>query len=147
MSNVRLKPVDKDNYKAVISLNVHPEQKDFVASNVFSIAQAYVHKDFIPKAIMVDDLAVGFLMYTYNDDDCPDMCAIIRFMIDKKYQKLGYGKEALLQLKEQVAGDKMKGLGVTYKPDNKAAARLYASIGMIETGRFFNGEKEAILRF
>ena len=61
-------PVTKDNWKALIKLKVHESQNHFVASNLFSIAQAQFgdeyegHWELFPYGIYDGDAPVGFLM-------------------------------------------------------------------------------------
>ena len=60
---------------------------------------------------------------------------IWRFMIDKKYQKRGYGREAFKQtldfIKTKPAGDSEYVL-LSYEPSNEVGRKLYASFGFKE---------------
>ncbi|MCX5977532.1 MAG: hypothetical protein NTV33_12100 [Coprothermobacterota bacterium] len=49
-------------------MKTRPEQKGFVADNVFSIAEAKVHSTFVPLAIYADQSLVGFTMYGFDPD-------------------------------------------------------------------------------
>jgi hypothetical protein len=40
---IELKEIKEENFRECIRLNVSESQKNFVASNVYSIAQAYIH--------------------------------------------------------------------------------------------------------
>lgn len=83
-----LKPITKDNWHAAIRLEVAPEQRKFVASNLYSIAQS----QFEPGTVLLgiyneDETMVGFLMYgPYHDE-----MWIWRLMVDQQYQGRGYG--------------------------------------------------------
>ena len=62
-------PVVRENWQALIDLKVREDQKHFVASNLYSIAQAQFgdefegHWDLFPYGIYDGDMPVGFLMY------------------------------------------------------------------------------------
>lgn len=60
---VILKELTQDNWEDCIELKVHPEQENFVASNLYSIAEAQFIKGCVSLAIYNDDILVGFIMY------------------------------------------------------------------------------------
>jgi diamine N-acetyltransferase len=61
-----IRPVTKENWEVLIKLNVRQDQKNFVASNLYSIAQAQFgdefegHWDLFPFGIYDGDAPVGF---------------------------------------------------------------------------------------
>jgi len=72
----------------------------------------------------------------------------MRFMIDASHQGKGYGKLAIIQLIEHLKTFPRKpapSIYLSYKPDNEAARKLYASIGFKETGEISCGETVARL--
>ena len=149
-----IRPVTKDNWQELIKLKVREEQTHFVASNLYSIAQAQFgeefegHWDLHPFGIYDDrDQPVGFLMYAYNFEHPTQQAFIIRLMVDDKYQGLGYGRFGMQKMLEIFRADeRIKTVGISYEPENEAARKLYASLGFEETGRMIDGETEAILR-
>ena len=84
---VKLKEINKENFWEVIELGVKDEQKEYVLDNSISIAQAKIQPECIPMAIYDDETLVGFLMYCIDTDD--GNYWIYRFMIDKKFQRMG----------------------------------------------------------
>ena len=74
--NVRLVKVDTDNLDDLIKLTVNDYQKNFVASNIYSIAEAYAtvaEGGFAqPFGIYADEEPVGFLMIGYFKKDDED---------------------------------------------------------------------------
>jgi diamine N-acetyltransferase len=66
---ITLKEITRDNFWDCISLEVSPEQVEFVTSNAVSIAQSKVQTECIPMAVYDDDLMVGFVMYCIDEDD------------------------------------------------------------------------------
>ncbi|HEX3054544.1 MAG TPA: hypothetical protein VHP82_00215, partial [Gaiellaceae bacterium] len=60
---VSLRPETKENVRAVCGLGLRPEQREYVAPNVRSIAEAYVEPLAWPRAIYADEEPVGFLAW------------------------------------------------------------------------------------
>jgi diamine N-acetyltransferase len=128
------------------------EQKNFVASNLYSIAQSHFgdeyegHWDFHPFGIYDNDEPVGFLMYGFNFEHPRFQAFIIRLMVDQKYQKKGYGRFGMEKMLEVFRADeRIKRVGISYGPQNEVARKLYASLGSVETGEIFEGEVVAVL--
>jgi diamine N-acetyltransferase len=83
------------------------EQKDFVAENVQSLAEAYATRNegnnALPLAVYNDDDLIGFVMIgkgTVGNEDESDLIkenyCIWRLMIDKKYQGRGLESRRLM---------------------------------------------------
>ena len=136
---ITLKEVTSDNFEAVIKLKVFDEQKEFVASNVFSLAQAKVYPECKPMAVYNDNELVGFVMYGLDLDD--NEYWISRLMIDKKYQRKGYGKAAMLCVLGDLKSIKgMQKVYVSFEPENSGARTLYTQLGFLPDGRVLEGE-------
>jgi diamine N-acetyltransferase len=143
-SGVSLRAVDQENFLAVVDLAVEDSQRGFVSPNVFSIAQAWVEPTSEPLAIYAGDDLVGFAMYGLDEDT--DDWWIIRFMIDRRHQRRGFGREAaraLIRLIVERAGANT--ITLSYESDNVVAAALYRSLGFVETGEIEDGEVVARL--
>lgn len=148
MKKVRLSNVDEKNWEAVCDLKLTADQKGFIASNLYSIAESRFNRHARPMAIYAGKKVVGFLMYeSMHDDAAPDDYSIYRFMIDKKRQGKGYGRVALkLLIKEIQSSERWRNLFICYEPENIVAAKLYKSVGFIETGLDDDGEMIAVIR-
>jgi diamine N-acetyltransferase len=149
MSETR--PVTKDNWKDLIRLKVREDQTNFVASNLYSIAEAQFgdefegHWDLHPLGIYNGETPVGFLMYAFNFAHPKQQAFIIRLMVDEKYQGKGYGRFGMEWMLETFRGDeRIKTVGISYEPENEAARKLYASLGFAETGEMIDGEVVAV---
>ena len=147
-----IRPVTKDNWHALIDLKVRDDQKGFVASNLYSIAEAQFgddlegHWDMYPYGIYDGDSPVGFLMYGYNFEHPKQQAFIIRLMVDQKFQGKGYGRFGIQKMLEIFRADeRVKAVGISYEPENEAARRLYASLGFVEPGEMIEGEVLAVL--
>ena len=161
---IELRPIsilDKE-MEECINLSVTEEQYNFVASNSYSLAEAYdVNKKYAekkegnraaPYAAYKDGKMVGFVMIGYlhpdNDEDINNYCDepfyyIWRLFVDKAYQGKGIGTEILRLAMEKV---KTKYLGKanwcfsSYVPENTASKRTFAAYGFVENGRMDDGE-------
>jgi diamine N-acetyltransferase len=133
------KPVNEDNFEDVIKLKVAEKQENYVASNIYSIAQAKVLPECIPLAIYNDEELVGFLMYAMDRDD-KEYC-IYRLMIDERYQCRGYGRAAMKAIIELIKQDKNHHvLYLSFEPENSRARKLYESLGFEPDGRMIDNE-------
>ncbi|PKM65114.1 MAG: GNAT family N-acetyltransferase [Firmicutes bacterium HGW-Firmicutes-19] len=136
---IQLKEINESNFRDCIRLNVNENQKTFVATNVYSIAQAYIHYgSAFPYGIYQDDKMVGFVMLGHNKED--QEFWLWRFMIDEKFQDQGIGTKAV-----QLALEKFKEMGATeiylsYEPENHIADALYRKFGWLPTGKVEEGE-------
>ena len=89
---VTLKDIDRENFRAAVRLEVHEDQKNFVAPNVFSIAQSKVEPAFKVQAVYDGEEMVGFVMYGWDEEEgCYELA---RLMVDKNRQGKGYGRAA-----------------------------------------------------
>jgi len=152
MSEIR--PVTKDNWRQLIRLQVREDQRHFVASNLYSIAESQFgddfegHWDLHPFGIFDDsDDPVGFLMYGFNFEHPKQQAFIQRLMVDEKFQGKGYGRFGMQKVLEIFRADeRIREVGISYEPENEAARKLYASLGFSETGRMVEDEVEAVLK-
>ena len=95
---------------------------------------------------------IGFDIDDYRDD-APAIAKgnynLWRLMIDKAYQKRGYGKEAVrlaLDFIESFPCGKADYCWLSYEPENEVARQLYCSFGFTETGEMDGEEVIAIRR-
>jgi diamine N-acetyltransferase len=142
MMGIHLNSITKEIWEECIELAVGEEQKRFVASNLYSIAQVQFLDNFEAFAIYDYITMVGFTLFGLDEDDYNYW--IYRMMVDKKYQGNGYGTAALNEiirrLSEKPDCDKIM-LG--YHPENLGAERLYFSAGFEPAGMAPWGEKLA----
>lgn len=147
--NITLRNITKENYLAAIKLKVTPEQDNFVAPNVFSIAQSKFYTSWKPTAIFNEEEMVGFLMYgDYDLNEGDGTIWIIRLMVDVNFQKKGFGREAMLKLIDHIKNNyAQKELFVSFVPENISAKNLYESLGFKDTGRVDEDEIVYCLNF
>ena len=156
--DIHLEKIDWDNYRKVLKLRVTKEQENYVASNKASLIHAFVQSsDGTPVhafAVKNGKTIVGFMQIMYDNDwtgyERDDWLTsetykqyegrpyyyIWRFMIDKKYQGRGYGKEAFkqtLDLIKTFPDGKADYVVISYDRNNERGRKLYGSFGFEET--------------
>lgn len=145
---ITLRPITVDNFEECIQLRVTDEQKEFIASNVYSLAEAYAlvkHHNYKPitYAIYNEEVMVGFAFAIYqpinedDPDDDEDVYYLARIMIDHKYQGKGYGKVALQKLIDIIKSfpcGPAQAIVLSSNPQNKKAYSLFLSVGFKEMG-------------
>jgi diamine N-acetyltransferase len=148
---ISLRPVDSSNYRECIALAVAPDQQRFVASNVQSLAEAYVwRKGAEPYAVYSDDEMIGFaLLFPLGegepDDSVPPADTVrgfilVRLMIDRRFQGRGLGRAALEAVVELIRGRGLPTIRLSVVPENEQALEFYRSNGFAETGELQEGE-------
>jgi len=140
---ISFRAITEDNFDTIIQMK-RPDDEHFVASNAYSLAQAWLYRDagdVYPFAIYDDETPVGFMML---DEDLDEKCLIIwRIMFPVENQNKGYGTAAIREI-IRLAKDsgKYDFLLIDYAPDNKIAEHVYTKLGFRPTGKFEYGEYE-----
>lgn len=156
MNPIHLEKLTWNTVDDVLKLNVSKEQKGFVAKNSESIIDAYFAmteegKKVFTFGIYCGKRAVGFLMISYNCawrenlDFAKNSYYIWRFMIDKKYQGRGYGREALklaVDFIRTAPCGKAEYCWLSYEPENAVARKLYLSSGFEERPELCKEDEE-----
>lgn len=135
--NVSLHRVNRDNWHLAIQLEVKPDQRPDVATNVQSIAEAYVDSSLRPFLIYPSgcndpeprDGPVGFIAYEVAD--C-GIGFILRLMIDHRYQGKGYGRAAVSEAIHRLRREPgVQRIATSHRSGNEAASRLYRKLGFV----------------
>ncbi len=138
--NIRLEPINKNNYKNCISIG----SSQFIACNVLSIVEAYVFDDWYPCCIYFKNTLVGFLMYSIDEDD--RKLWMYKLYINEEHQNKGYGTAAVNKLltivKEKYDCNEFY---TSTSLQNERALHVYESIGFERTGKI--KDKQVVLRY
>lgn len=156
MNQIHLEKLTWDTVDDVLKLRVAKEQKGYVAPNSDSMIDAYFAmteegKNVYTFGIYNGKKAVGFLMISYNCvwrdnlEFAKNSYYIWRFMIDRRYQNNGYGREAL-----RLAVDFIRTFPcgeadccwLSYEPENEVARKLYISEGFVEKPELCREDEE-----
>lgn len=106
---ISLQPITSTNWVTCIELRptTYQQQRGFVASNVLSLAQAYIDRWWIPTAVYAQQIMVGFILYgcwpaaPITAEYGPRKSGIhhvLRMVVDQRYQGQGYGYAAMHRL-------------------------------------------------
>lgn len=146
---ISLREITKENLFKIIKLSVFDEQKDQVASNAVSIAEAHYNLETAWfRGIYKDDEAVGFVMlYLIHEDK---EYGVWRFMIDKNHQGKGYGKASMDLIKDvlkEMVPD-ITEFFLSYVPKEKGGAdKFYKKVGFKDTGKMDEDEKVMCFKY
>lgn len=137
---VELRRIDESNFRKVVSMKLTQGGQEFVAPNVYSLAQAWVfYEEARPLAIYNDEDVIGFIMLSYDEKE--RKAGIWRFMIAEEHQGKGYGKEAMIKAIDMIRNEnKFDSIELDYVPGNVVAKHLYENLGFKETGEVEDGE-------
>lgn len=145
---VTLKQLNSSNFETCINLKVQQVQRRFIASNAYSLAQAYAETNdsyttALPFAVYHEDKVVGFVMVHYqpvnpnDEDDTETVYYISRVMIDGFYQGKGFGKAAFLALLDYLKTmplGKAEAIVLSCNEANTVAFQLFISHGFTRMG-------------
>ena len=134
-NKIKFRDIDKSNYNECISLRVGEHQKNYVASNMYSLVQASYEDGLYPLGIFNEDEMIGFLLYDYDEE--LNGWSLSRFMIDIKYQNKGFGRKALEKFLEYFQSKfPNKSLYTSVEIDNDIAIKLYQKYGFVIKSSF-----------
>jgi diamine N-acetyltransferase len=141
---VTLREITKDTVRDVVRLKPTPHQERFVAPNSVSIAQAHFHPEAWFRGIYADETPVGFVMledWTQVAGAEPQLyrdapyIGLWRFMVDGRYQGLGFGRRALeMAIAHAKSKPGIPQMLLSYVPGEGSPDKLYRSFGFEPTG-------------
>jgi diamine N-acetyltransferase len=148
---ISLRHIDSSNYREAIELSVGADQQQFVASNLQSLADAYVWREAAePYAVYSHDEMVGFaLLFPLGDGEDDDSIPepgtergyiLVRLMIGEGFQGHGYGRAALDAIVELVRDRQLPTIRLSVVPENEQALEFYRRNGFAETGEIHGSE-------
>ena len=141
-SAVSLREITADTVYTVCRLSdtLEVPQKNMVASNAMSIAEAHFSTHAWFRAIYAGDTPVGFIMLHDSLEDSPGYF-LWRLMVAAPYQGMGFGRRAVEQLIEMVRSRPgAKVLGVSCGQGEGSPEGFYLKLGFKRDGRMFDDE-------
>ena len=141
---ILFKGITEENFTDIVKMK-RPADEGFVASNEYSLAQAWLYRDnndVYPFAIYDDQTPVGFMLL---DEDLEERYLVIwRIMFPAEYQCKGYGTQAIKKIIQLAkASNKYDYMLIDCVPQNIIAKHVYEKLGFKPTGEIVNnGEIE-----
>jgi diamine N-acetyltransferase len=156
-SPVSLVEITKANLRDFLRLKVAPSQEGFVAPVAVSIAQAHFHPEAWFRGIAAGGTAVGFAMLE-DWSRCPESApedwwrepyvGLWRFLVDQRFQCLGFGAQALrLLIGHARAVPGAKAMLLSFVPGPGSPEAFYRRFGFEPTGEVSEGEHVMRLAF
>lgn len=140
-ATVTLREITEETVNAILNLRVAKEQENFVANNAVSLAQAHFSKHAWFRAIYADETPVGFILLF--DNSAEPTYYLWRFMLDERFQRLGFGSKAIGLLVDYVkTRPNATELLLSYVPQEGGPKGFYESLGFVHTGKEHGGELE-----
>jgi len=142
---VVLREVTGETVRAVCLLQVGLEQRGFVAPNAVSVAEAMFNPKAWFRAVVADDVPVGFVMLSLDPETAEYY--LWRFMIDEGYQGMGFGRAAIGAVVDHVRSlPDATELLVSWVPAPGGPEPFYSGLGFEPTGEVDEGEVVARLQ-
>lgn len=140
---MKLIPITQKNRKEAESLQVKPEQINYIESVVECMQEADEIADWHPVGLYVEDTIVGFAMYGNISETKYTRLWFDRLLIDWRYQSKGYGNQAFeLVLKTILENYPGIPIYLSVYDDNVQAISMYKKHGFDYTGELdTKGEK------
>ena len=133
---MRLISVTEENWMDVASLSVKEEQKGYVAPAIGILARGYVYRDCNVKIYVFenDGTIVGTALVREFTDE-PLGYDLQQFMIDERYQRKGYGSQALEMILDELRKEgHYDHVELCVKKADTEAIRLYEKHGFVDSG-------------
>lgn len=150
---ITLQEVTADTVRRVCALSntLSEAQRNMVADNAVSIAEAYFCDKAWFRAIYAHSEPVGFVMLHMGGDsgeEDHDYNGVFlwRFMIAGPHQGKGYGSKVIEILKKQLKDQGIKELMTSYVMAAGNPGEFYQKMGFVPTGKVYGGEAAALLK-
>jgi diamine N-acetyltransferase len=133
-----------------LSETLSEAQRNKVADNGTSIAEAHFSENAWFRAVYADEVPVGFVMLHIGSDydviDCPG-AFLWRFMIAGPFQRMGYGEKAIALVVREMKARGFSELFTSYGLGEASPEGFYKRLGFVTTGETYDDEVEAVLSF
>jgi diamine N-acetyltransferase len=143
---VSLREITEDTLRPILKMEVAAGQKQYVAPNAVSIAQAHFSKYAWFRAIYAGDDAVGFAMLSIDTEKSEYY--LWRFMIGEEFQGNGYGYRAMelvIDFARTLPNAEEFSLSYVRGPGDPSG--FYAKLGFVDTGEMIEGEHIMVLKW
>lgn len=133
---MKLVEITPENYQAAEAMSVKPEQSDFVATVIESLADVFVYKTPEFRLAVHDETVIGYAVIVLRERDGKPCVTIMRMMIDQNWQGKGFGRK-LLSLTFDWIRERhptVDCIRIASAPENTVATALYKSAGFVEAG-------------
>ena len=147
--NLKIIPVTNKTRSEAERLTVENNQIHFIETVEECMKEADENPNWQPVCIFDDEKMVGFSMYGFMKNEKTPRVWFDRLLIDRKYQKQGYGRESVSILLQKIQKEfPNQDIYISAYEKNQVAISLYQSFGFHLNGELdINGEKIMLLNF
>ncbi|MGE7545979.1 GNAT family N-acetyltransferase [Sporosarcina newyorkensis] len=135
--SLHIREVTTDNWEDIAYLSVNDDQKNFIESNAFSLAQSKFEPEWKSVGLYDEEELIGYAMH--GRDKATNDVWLDRFMIDHNHQGKGYAsrflKHLLIEMQKKYDCEMIY---LSIYPDNTKAQRLYEKFGFVLNGKIDN---------
>ncbi|MDA3645827.1 GNAT family N-acetyltransferase [Saccharopolyspora indica] len=134
-----------------LSETLSDEQREMVADNAVSIAEAHFSESAWFRAIYADETLAGFIMLhtgaDYDDGIERPGVFLWRLMVAGPHQGRGIGRKAVQKVVADLTARGIRELRTSYDEGPASPGPFYKSLGFIPSGDFYGEEIGAVLRW
>jgi RimJ/RimL family protein N-acetyltransferase len=135
---ISLHEATMSNFSSLSDLKVADDQKDFIGTADWILALAYADRaqNAHAMAIVMGEKPIGLVMTSeFTQENEPGFYYLPQFFIDVRYQRRGYGRQALKLVLDKLSAEKrFDSVRLDVDHADIAAISLYRSLGFHETG-------------
>jgi diamine N-acetyltransferase len=142
-SRPELHEITPDNVGAAVRIEVKPEQGQFVAPVVYSLAEAYAQPHVAwPRLVQDGEQAVAFVMGAFDPSSDPDFfrSGIWRLNVGAEHQGEGYGRFAVESVLDEARRRGQGRATVLWVPGEGGPEGFWRHMGFEPTGEEFHGQ-------
>jgi diamine N-acetyltransferase len=133
---VALRPVTRENVRAICELRLRDDQQHLVAPAPFTVAEGHYEPGAILRAIYQHEEPVGVLLVEVKTGTP----YLVRFMVDAARQGQGAGRFAVGLLEQELRSAGWNTLETSFNPAEGGAEGFWRRCGFRDTGRWLHGE-------
>ena len=133
---VSLRPVTRENVRAVCELELADHQHRLVAPASFTVAEGHYEPGALLRAIYSGEEPAGVLLVEV-ETGTP---YLVRFMVDAARQRHGIGRQAVELVVEELREHGWTKLETSFLPVEDGAEGFWRRCGFTDAGRTLHGE-------
>ena len=133
---VSLRPVTRQNVRAVCELELSEGQRQLVAPAAYTVAEGHYEPGALLRAIYAGDRPVGVLLVEV-ESGTP---YLVRFMVGAGHQRAGIGRRAVELLLDELRARDWQVLETSHVPGADGPGDFWRRRGFRPTGRVLHGE-------
>ncbi|MCT1905290.1 N-acetyltransferase [Oceanobacillus sojae] len=134
--SIYIEEVNKENWREIAALEVTENQKDFMESVSFCLAESFIEQLTTSLGLYDDNQPVGYAMVGFYFDEKRSIW-FDRFMIDRRFQGQGYAKQFIPLIEKYIREHYgVRIIRLSFVPGNDPAEQLYKKHGFVRTGEY-----------